>query len=143
MEESQARKARLNAMATDYGSTGEATKTSLPQLPKPLEDGPSCASLPAPSFAMDVQASHPDGNVAHAPNTPFVCQSVPSFAPRQMSAGRRFIPRRQDNRFPKRGRTEGVRTSQHGERVVEGCRYFKKSMVEDPWIVFLGEHKER
>lgn len=143
MEESHARKARLQAIATAHGSTGEAPKTSLQQLPKPFADGPSCASLPAPRFAMDAQASHPNDNVAHAPNMPFVHQSIPSCAPRQMSGGPRFIPRRQDDRFPKRGRTEGSRTSQHRERVMEGCRYFKKSMIEDPWIGFADEHSER
>ena len=143
MEESHARKARLQAIATAHGSTNEAPKTSLQQLPKPFVDGSSCASLPAPRFTMDAQASHPNDNVTHAPNVPFTRQNIPSFAPRQMSGGSRFISRRQDDRFPKRGRTEGSRTSQHRERVMEGCRYFKQSMIEDPWIGFADERSER
>mmetsp|Transcript_7645 Transcript_7645/g.47211 ORF Transcript_7645/g.47211 Transcript_7645/m.47211 type:complete len:144 (-) Transcript_7645:759-1190(-) len=143
MEESQARKARLQAIAAAHGSTGEAPTTSVQQLPKPFADVPSGASLPAPRFAMGTQANHPDGNVAHAPNMPFVRPNVPNFAPRQMSGGPRFIPRRQDDRFPKRGRTEGNRTSQHRERVMEGCRYFKKSMIDDPWMGLVDEQSER
>lgn len=143
MEESQARKARLQAIAAAHGSTGEAPTTSVQQLPKPFADGPSGAQLPAPRFAMGAQASHPDDNVTPAPNMPFVRQSVPNFAPRQMFGGPRFIQRRQDDRFPKRRRTEGSRTLQCRERVMEGCRYFKNSMIGDPWMGLVDEHSER
>eukprot|EP00963_Diacronema_lutheri_P002811 scaffold217_cov341-Pavlova_lutheri.AAC.3 len=141
MEESQARKGRLRAIAAAHASADAAPMTSFQELPKPFADEPSQAPLPESSTANDKRASQvPTEDVAHAPTMHFVPQSRPSFAPQQLSGSPKFFPRWQDDRFPKRGRMEGGRKrSQQRERVMEGCRYFKRSMNDDPWVEFADE----